>query len=83
VGVCSGTREGLAFNKGRFLNDRHGSLVIYAEGARNPHAIAKREAQKVLKTTKDVPIEDLFAHRLPNGQEVYIAVYPYRKEAEK
>jgi hypothetical protein len=83
MGVCSSTREGLEINKGRFLNDRHGSLVIYADGARDPHAIAKREAKKVLRTDKDVIIEDLFAHKLPNGQEIFVAIYPYQKGMQK
>lgn len=70
----------MAFNKRNLLDDRHGSLIIYKEGARNPHAIAKAEAKKVLRTNEDVPIEELFEHVLPNGQEVYIAVYPWRKK---
>ena len=83
MGLCSSSREGLEFKKRSLLNDRHGALVIYADGARNPHAIAKHEAKKVLKTAEEVPIEDLFAHTLPNGQEVFIAVYPYRKDEGK
>lgn len=66
-------------NKGRFLNDRHGALVIYPDGVRDAHAVAEHEAQKVLQTKEHVRIEELFPHVLPSGQEIIVAVYPYRK----
>lgn len=70
--------------KNKLLNDRHGALIIYPdpEGRRDVHQVAKREAKKVLRTDKDVRIEELIPHVLPNGQEVVIAVYPYTKKQE-
>ena len=64
----------------KFANDRHGSIVIYPDGARDPVAIAKAIAKKNLGTSEDVNIEEIFPHILPNNQTVLIAIYPWSKK---
>lgn len=57
--------------------------MIYPEEVRNIEAFANDKVKRVLKTDKHVPVEELFPHTLPNGQEVIIAIFPFRKEAQQ
>ncbi|MGD2090781.1 MAG: hypothetical protein PVH61_31705 [Candidatus Aminicenantes bacterium] len=68
------------FNKNRLLEDRYGALVIYKDGARCPHAIAQREAKKILHTDEPVPIEDMVDYTLPNGEKAVLAIFQWRKK---
>ena len=70
----------MEINRNTILNDRHGALIIYPEGVRNIEAFAHDKIKRVLRTDEKVPVEELFPHTLPNGQEVIIAIFPFKKE---
>lgn len=80
MGLCGCSREGLEINGKSILNDRHGALVIYPENVNDIQAFAEDKVKRVLKTDAHVPVEEYFSHTLPSGQNIVIAIFPFKKQ---
>jgi hypothetical protein len=60
----------------QYRADRYGALIVYPDGARDVMAIAKHEAQKILKSDEPPKIVDISFNKPLN---LWVAIYPYKK----
>jgi hypothetical protein len=60
----------------QYRADRYGALIVYPDGARDVMAIAKHEAQKILKSDEPPKIVDISFNKPLN---LWVAIYPYKR----